>query len=488
MASIITTKSGLRQIRFHCPQTGKRKTIRLGRITLEFAKDLLWIVQRLVDAKRTGNGIGRVLADRLQEIPDDIHRRIARVGLLSERETTCLGKYLDEFIERRQDVKKSTKLVYGHTKRCLIEYFGSDRGLRDVTSGDAEEWRRWLGYHEKLGDNTIRRRTGIARQFFTAAVKKKMLDSNPFEGLSARVHGDPDKFFFVDESTAKAVLDACPSAEWRCLFALARYGGLRIPSESLELTWDDVNWEAGKITVRSPKTARHAGKEQRVIPLFTELRPYLQDALALADDNAKYVITRYRDNGVNLRTQLLRILARAGVKPWPKLWHNLRATRQTELADRFPEHVVCGWVGNSPEVAKEHYLRITDSHFAAASHDAEAHQKAHHQQATTSNNEQSQESKKRKKTRENEGDGVACDSLTTDGIVLEGLELSCKNPEETRNVDSGAPPYAPELAELMSGWAEISPAAKERILAMLQFEVRQATDLDDRVDAWTETR
>ena len=35
----------------------------------------------------------------------------------------------------------------------------------------------------------------------------------------------------------------------------------------------------------------------------------------------------------NLRSQFMKILARAGVKPWPKLFHNLRGTRQTELSE-----------------------------------------------------------------------------------------------------------------------------------------------------------
>ncbi len=67
-----------------------------------------------------------------------------------------------------------------------------------------------------------------------------------------------------------------------------------------------------------------------------------------------------------LRKQFLTILKRAGVSPWPKLFHNLRATRETELEDRFPSHVVCAWIGNSPQVAKKHYLQVTDAHFEKA--------------------------------------------------------------------------------------------------------------------------
>ena len=63
-----------------------------------------------------------------------------------------------------------------------------------------------------------------------------------------------------------------------------------------------------------------------------------------------------------------KIIRQAGLEPWPKLFHNLRASRQTELTERFPEHVVCEWIGNSQVVAREHYLRVRDEEFARAAY------------------------------------------------------------------------------------------------------------------------
>src|SRR5687767_6032844 len=58
--------------------------------------------------------------------------------------------------------------------------------------------------------------------------------------------------------------------------------------------------------------------------------------------------------------QLHRIIRKAGLTPWPRLFHNLRATRQTELNEQFPAHVVCAWIGNTEKVAQNHYLQVTD--------------------------------------------------------------------------------------------------------------------------------
>jgi hypothetical protein len=54
------------------------------------------------------------------------------------------------------------------------------------------------------------------------------------------------------------------------------------------------------------------------------------------------------------------------LKPWPKLFQNLRSSRETELTQKFPLHVVCAWMGNSQLVAAKHYLQVTDKHFTKA--------------------------------------------------------------------------------------------------------------------------
>ncbi len=162
------------------------------------------------------------------------------------------------------------------------------------------------------------------------------------------------------------VIDAAPDAEWRLIIALSRYGGLRCPSEHLGLTLDDVDWEHGREHIRSPKTARHTGHESRMIPLFPQLRPYLEAVFDAVKPGTKYFITRYRGPTTNLRTRMTRIVKQAGLQPWPRIFHNLRASRQTELEETFPTHVVCKWIGSSPQIARKHYLRTTDEHFDRA--------------------------------------------------------------------------------------------------------------------------
>ena len=114
----------------------------------------------------------------------------------------------------------------------------------------------------------------------------------------------------------------------------------------------------------------HPGGESRIVPIFPELRPHLEQVFDEAEPGTEYFITRYRQANVNLRSQLLKIITKAGLTPWPKLFQNLRSTRETELAEKYPIQVVCEWIGNSPQVASKHYLQITPEHYEKATADS----------------------------------------------------------------------------------------------------------------------
>jgi integrase len=301
----------------------------------------------------------------LAGLDESFYNKLADVGLVKQRESVKLRAFLDAYIAERSDVKPGTSITYKRVRLNLTDFFGDDKPLRDITPGEADQWRLYL-VKKKMADDTIRRRCGTAKQFFRVAMRRKLVSANPFEELKSATQGNPQRYYFITRAEAQKVLDACPDAQWRLLFALSRYGGLRCPSEHLALKWGDVDWDKGRMIVRSPKTAHHIGHDSRLVPLFPELLPYLREVFEQAEPRTEYVITRYRQANCNLRTQLERIITKAGLKRWPKLFQNLRSTRETELAERWPEHVVCAWIGNSKAVARKHYLQVTEEHFERA--------------------------------------------------------------------------------------------------------------------------
>lgn len=150
------------------------------------------------------------------------------------------------------------------------------------------------------------------------------------------------------------------------IFALCRYGGLRCPTEILALKWSDLDWKKEQFTVTSVKTEHHDGKGTRTVPLFPELRPFLEVCFRSEDSDPVWVISRIRNPKTNLRTQMIRILKKAGIKAWPKLFQNLRSSRESELIKVHGIEVACAWIGNTPAVAMKHYLQITDEDYEKA--------------------------------------------------------------------------------------------------------------------------
>jgi integrase len=329
------------RILFVDPGDGKRRTVRLGRVNKEQAATVKSMIERL--AKRNPE-------PKPEPSPEPSRR---------------LGGFLDEYVQSRTDIKPQTAVVLGHTVRNLREFFGDDRALDGITEGDADKWRLYL-IGQGLSEATVSRRCGVAKQFFRSALRHKFIPANPFMDLKSTVKANKARQRFISRADAQEVLDACPDGQWRLIFALARFGGLRTPSETLSLKWSDIDWDKGRLTVHSPKTEHHAGHETREVPLFPELRPHLLAAFEEAEPGTEYVITEYRLNNLNLRTQFARILRKAGLQAWPKPFQNLRSTRETELCEQFPEHVVTAWIGNSKAVAREHYLQVRDEDFERA--------------------------------------------------------------------------------------------------------------------------
>ena len=365
MASVISDPNGRKRIQFVAGD-GSRRAIRLGKATMRQAEAVKVKFEQLVLAATGVTGvIDDETANWLTGLDDSMYDKLAGVGLVGRRESVKLRAFLDAYIAERSDVKPGTSITYKRVRLNLTDFFGDDKPLREITPGEADQWRLYL-VKQGMADDTIRRRCGTAKQFFRVAMRRKMVSSNPFEDLKSATQGNPQRYYFITKTEAQKVLDACPDAQWRLLFALSRYGGLRCPSEHLALKWGDVDWDKGRMIVRSPKTAHHVGHDSRLVPLFPELLPYLREVFEQAEPGTEYVITRYRQVNCNLRTQLDRIITKAGLKRWPKLFQNLRSTRETELAERWPEHVVCAWIGNSKAVARKHYLQVTEEHFERA--------------------------------------------------------------------------------------------------------------------------
>jgi hypothetical protein len=110
------------------------------------------------------------------------------------------------------NIKPSTRMHLNLSRRYLVEFFGENKPLGEITPGDADDWRRWLS--TKMADNTVRRYCGRAKQFFRAAARKKLIPESPFADMKdCKVTANRDRDYFVTLDETKRVLDACPDAQ-----------------------------------------------------------------------------------------------------------------------------------------------------------------------------------------------------------------------------------------------------------------------------------
>lgn len=360
MAGLTTYGGGLRRIEFG--PDDDRRIIRLGRMPAKAARNFKMRIEAIIADLAANRPHDADTAAWLGGLDEKTLAKLRKAGLADGvgLSVVTLGAFLSRF-NAAQTVKTSTRIFYSHTRRNLLDHFGPDRLLRDISDADADGWRAWLVDHEGLSAATVGRRVVAARSIWRKAVRWRLAASNPFDGVKGGHQANEARKRYISNEDIKRVLDAAPDSEWRAIIALARYGGLRTPSETFALRWSDINWERGTIYVTCPKQAHHEAYAARTIPLFPELRGPLLELFEAADEGGpEHVITRYRDPAQNLRTHLVRIVKRAGLTPWPKLFHNLRASRETELMRSYDLATVCRWLGNSPVVAARHYATSVD--------------------------------------------------------------------------------------------------------------------------------
>ncbi|MBA3483575.1 MAG: site-specific integrase, partial [Pirellulales bacterium] len=354
---------------------GSRKAIHLGDVTAKQANTILAHVDQLERCLIDGSAPPTQTAAWLAEIGDGLRAKFAWHGLVSTKvdaKVLTLGELITAFKSRPgwQSNKPRTRDNKERAFAFALTHFGDDRPINAITAAAAGDFYAWLRLPKASsgagqGAATANLIASCVFTLFNFALDAELLARNPFKALPRAARKGNNANVGVADSLT--VIAAMQGSEEKLLFALARWGGLRTPSEPKGLRWCDVDRERERILIHSPKTERHEGRETRWIPIFPELRPLIQARFDDAEPGEDYVLPSMRFAITTAATRILRAaLRRAGVEPWPRLWHSLRATRQSELTERFPAHVVAGWLGNSVAVANKHYLMTTDDHFAAA--------------------------------------------------------------------------------------------------------------------------
>jgi len=362
MASLVKVSSGkvpARAVQFTDPD-GNRRTIRLGKCGLEPAREFKRKVEILLSHTITNAPLDAQTSAWVAGLLDKVHAKLAAVRLVEPREppptAPTLGAWLDKYIgQRKAELKPASIAKLGRTACFVRRYFGTDIAIDAIAEDSAHDWRAWLR-SQGINDATAGTHVRNVKQIFTNAVKRKLIGENPFANLIGPV-GVADRDRYVASDEADAILDAFPGARWRVLIGLARFAGLRVPSETHILTWADVDWDRGRLSVYSPKTERYEKHRRRTVPITPQLMRLLQDAFDAAEDGQERVCGLSRNN---LHRMVQAILKRAGIVPFRRFFQVLRQSCDTEWKQTFPSYAVDVWLGHSERVSERHYLMIPD--------------------------------------------------------------------------------------------------------------------------------
>jgi integrase len=375
MASLSTDARGNVAVYVTLPD-GRRRPVRLGKVGQQRARRYRVHIAELEKAKQHGLEPATDTRAWLAGVKGELRERMARAGLCepAELHDATLGDFGERYLKMKaKTVKAGTMIHLRQSMSTMTEYFGVDHKLSTVSAADADEWRAWARGERsfKLAEATCQKRASEIHSMFAFAQRAgAYLGDNPFGHLPRAAVANPQRRRYIDEAMAYQVLDALqgtanvPTWELRLLFGLARWGGFRVPSEPGALTWADVDFDKGRIRVNAPKTGL------RIVPMFPELRQLLMDAFEQAEPGQAHVLPSLQRVSSMAMTKHLRLaIGRCGLTIWPRLWQNLRASRETDLTDRYPGHVAAAWIGNSQATAAKHYLQVTEDHFAAATVD-----------------------------------------------------------------------------------------------------------------------
>lgn len=346
--------------RCHVVIRGHSRKLWLGPITKTQAAAIGRHLDALKHANLTGTAPPDQTARWARAVGPRIRGNLERWGLVAAGPAIprTLGAFVDWYLAEQNYTAKSTASRWAGIRRRLVAQWPEHWPLDEITPGDCDRFAATL--RSSARSSHAGKILADCRQLFRAAERHRLIDSNPWAEIDCSQKHDRARESYVPPAVALDLI-AAADPQMAAVIALARFGGLRIPSEPLAVELAGIDWAGGRFTVPACKTAA------RQIPLFPELRPALAHLAELAPDGATYLIWERRDSANKTwRKFLLRLIENAGLEPWPKLWQNMRASCRTDLEERFPAFVVDAWLGHSSAVGRKHYTRVHDQHFTAA--------------------------------------------------------------------------------------------------------------------------
>ena len=247
----------------------------------------------------------------------------------------------------------ATVAGYGRQLQNFAEKAG-DKHLHTITVADCERYfsKRLKEVRPATANSDLR----CLKAAFERALKRGYLKVNPWKQIRPVREPERELRVLSTEEVGK-LIDACPTLQWKAFVFTALTTGLR-SGELCWLEWDDIDFDAGILTVRNKDEHRTKSARNRALALVPSALEVL-GRLRLKKAGRWVFQTREGNRfGSNYRRDFNEIVTKAGIKRCTV--HDLRRTFISHLAMAgVNEAVVQKLAGHaSIETTLKHYTRI----------------------------------------------------------------------------------------------------------------------------------
>ena len=376
-------------------ETRRRRSKGLGGLQLE--KTGIWTVRCLINGKRVSKSTGtrdREEAEQFAKrflapyVKDDAARTFENIqaAVMTERQLAEMreaegpqmkladawGEY--ERSPMRRDLASSTMDGKSQVCRMFVDYmarvFPEVTEVRHITRFHTENYLNYL--RKDTSASTYNNRLCVLREVHRTIMEKAAAKSNPWEGFPLRADDSHTRRELTVEELARLVDVATREGpEWRTLFGIAMYTGMRL-GDCCKLTWSEVDIVRSIIQKIPEKTKKYRKGRPVTIPIHKVLADLLMQTPV--DKRTGYVLptvgawAAVGAKGMGrVHHRIGKIFKNAGIvmsvevegrshKAPEATFHSLRHTFVSMSANAgVPLHIVQAIVGHESTAMTRHY-------------------------------------------------------------------------------------------------------------------------------------
>lgn len=303
---------------------------------------------------------------------------LADKGIIDAAPYTTLGDVYDEALaDLERTVKTRTVNAARNNLRHMFKYFKRNTPITDITRRDAQAFNGYLNDKVTAGKlaQTTKNRiiTQIKWLFRWYSEQSPEPIVNPFQNIKSGSTVSEREPRIITDDEARRILDAIANyspnvtyynpLEWKAFFLLGYRQGLRVTSESPELKWEFIDFDAKILMIKDVKRSKRGkATKWRKMPLFPETAAALWELKQERERNGEPLRNVFSDwwkrdaetNGIKVFHYLKAIFQAAGVEV-ERPRQVLRQTASNRIRDEYGEYWENVWVGHTKDVARSAY-------------------------------------------------------------------------------------------------------------------------------------